>query len=102
MTEIYSAKDYKVFEIYDDYGMITIYKDLSALFDHKKDFYHGSEPTIRMTEGYYEMVFGEEQECACVMVFTDDKKREEYEELDLGIYECLGYSIRIVEILNEK
>lgn len=97
MTEIYSAKDYKVIEIFEDYRMITIYKDLGALFEHRKDFYHGSEPMVKITDYGFDLVFGEEQELAYVTVFTDDKKREEYEELDLGIYECYGYSIRIVD-----
>lgn len=96
MTEIYKAKDYKAIEIYEDYQMITIYKDLGSLFDHQKDFYHGAEPMIKITDYGYDLVFGEEQELAYVMVFTDDKKREEYEEIDLGIYECCGYSVHIV------
>lgn len=97
MTEIYKAKDYKVIEIFDDYRMITIYKDLGSLFDHQKDFYHGAEPMIKMADYGYDLVFKEEQEYAYAMVFTDEEKRETFEEKDLVAYECYGYSIRIVD-----
>lgn len=96
MTEIYTAKDYKVIEIYDDYRMIAIYKDLGSLFDHQKDFYHGSEPMVKVTDYGYDLVFGEEQEYAYVMVFTDETKRETFEEKDLQDYERYDYSIHIV------
>lgn len=97
MTEIYAAKGYKVIEFFDDYRIISIYKDLGALFDHQKDFYHGSEPMVKMTDYGFDLVFGEEQELAYVMVFTDEEKRETFEEKDLVAYECYGYSIRIVD-----
>lgn len=96
MTEIYKAKDYKAIEIYEDYRMITIYKDLGSLFDHQKDFYHGSEPMVKVTDYGYDLVFGEEQEHAYVMVFTDEDKREIFEEKDLQYYERCDYSIHIV------
>lgn len=101
MTKVYKAKDYKVIEIFEDYRMITIYKDLGALFDHQKDFYHGAEPMIKITDYGYDLVFGEESEYAYVMVFTDEDKRETFEEKDLLAYERCDYSIHI-EILSEK
>ena len=96
MTEIYKATDYKAIEIFEDYRMITIYKDLGALFDHQKDFYHGSEPMVKITDYGYDLVFGEEQEYAYVMVFTDEDKRKTFEEKDLRAYERCDYSIHIV------
>lgn len=96
MTEIYTAKGYKVIEFFDDYRMITIYKDLGSLFEHQKDFYHGSEPMVKVTDYGYDLVFGEEQELAYVMVFTDEDKREVFEEKDLLHYERCDYSIDIV------
>ena len=95
MAEYFGTEEYKVVEFLEDCRMITVYKDLKTLFDREKEFYHGGEPTLKITDYGFDLVFGEEQERAYVMVFTDDEKRKAYEkELDQLI--SFGYKFEVV------